>query len=117
MNLTREDALVKIREGINEQQQRSKIDITDITEDTVIRDTGIDSLDLVECVMDVEEYLGIEIEQTDVNWDMTIGQFLDHCEFLMNETPEEKKARLKKYYEEHYARRESPPNPETKVED
>ncbi len=41
---------------------RTERDISEITEDSTFRDLGIDSLDTVELLMNLEDKLGMEIE-------------------------------------------------------
>ena len=42
-----------------------EIDIADITPDSTFESLGIDSLDVVEMIMDLESELGIELEMED----------------------------------------------------
>lgn len=47
------------------------------SEDTLIRDLGLDSLDMVEMIADFEEQTGIEIPSSKINDIKTIKNLLD----------------------------------------
>ncbi len=58
----------------------NQLDITaeDITRDTTFESLGIDSLDMVEMVMDLEQELGVELEiEEKLN---TVGELVDFVE-------------------------------------
>ncbi len=57
-------------------------DVETITQDTTFESLGIDSLDTVEMVMQLEEELGIEIELEEKI--ATIGEFAKFIEAKMN---------------------------------
>ncbi|MBR6093610.1 MAG: acyl carrier protein [Lachnospiraceae bacterium] len=58
------------------------IDENDITEDTSFKDDlGLDSLDLFELAMAIEEEFGVEIPQEDLENVVTVG---DAVEFIKN---------------------------------
>ena len=58
----------------------SQLDINeeDITEETTFESLGIDSLDTVEMVMDLEEQLGVDLELEDKI--ATVGELVDFVE-------------------------------------
>lgn len=45
--------------------ERNECDVADITKESTFEDLGIDSLDTVEMLMDLEEKIGVEIELTE----------------------------------------------------
>ena len=53
------------------------ISADDITRDTTFESLGIDSLDMVEMVMDLEEELGVELEDKKL---ATVGELADFAE-------------------------------------
>jgi acyl carrier protein len=55
-----------------------EIDASEITPDSTFDSLGIDSLDVVEMVMDLESELGIELEMED----QKIGTFQELADFL-----------------------------------
>jgi acyl carrier protein len=61
----------------------SQMDISaeDITRDTTFESLGIDSLDMVEMVMDLEEELGVELEMEEKL--ATVGELVDFVESKM----------------------------------
>ena len=58
--------------------ERVEKDVSEITMDSKFQDLGIDSLDMVEMVMDLEEELGVELE-TDEKM-TTVGELADFAE-------------------------------------
>ena len=54
------------------------ISADDITRDTTFESLGIDSLDMVEMVMDLEEELGVELETEEKL--TTVGELADFAE-------------------------------------
>ena len=54
------------------------IDVADISPDSTFESLGIDSLDVVEMVMDLESELGIELEMEDEN----ITTFQELADFI-----------------------------------
>ncbi len=58
--------------------QQMDISAEDITRDTTFESLGIDSLDMVEMVMDLEQELGVELEMEEkLN---TVGELVDLVE-------------------------------------
>lgn len=55
-----------------------EIDIADISPDSTFESLGIDSLDIVEMIMDLESELGIELEMEDEN----ISTFQELADFI-----------------------------------
>ena len=55
------------------------ISADDITRDTTFESLGIDSLDMVEMVMDLEEELGVELDLEDKKL-TTVGELADFAE-------------------------------------
>lgn len=58
--------------------QQLDMAVEDINEDTTFESLGVDSLDIVEMVMDLEETLGVELELTDKI--STVGELADFVE-------------------------------------
>ena len=59
------------------------LDINEITPDSTFESLGIDSLDIVEMVMDLESELGIELEMEDQKI-ATFGELADFIESKLN---------------------------------
>ena len=55
-----------------------ELDVTEITPDSTFESLGIDSLDVVEMIMDLESELGIELEMED----QKIETFQDLADFV-----------------------------------
>lgn len=55
-----------------------EIDIDDISPDSTFESLGIDSLDIVEMIMDLESELGVELEMEDEN----ITTFQELADFI-----------------------------------
>jgi acyl carrier protein len=55
-----------------------EIDINDITPDSTFESLGIDSLDVVEMIMDLESELGVELEMED----QKIATFQELADFI-----------------------------------
>ena len=55
-----------------------EIDINDITPDSTFESLGIDSLDIVEMIMDLESELGIELDMED----QKIATFQELADFI-----------------------------------
>ena len=51
-----------------------------VTPETTIEDLGVDSLDLVEAVMAIEETFGVTIEDTDLESLKTVNDFVKYIE-------------------------------------
>ena len=60
--------------------ERNDCDVSEIQRDTTFQDLGIDSLDTVEMLMDLEDELGMEIE-LDRKVE-TVGELVDFIESL-----------------------------------
>lgn len=60
-----------------------EIDAADISPDSTFESLGIDSLDIVEMIMDLESELGIELEMEDENIS-TFQELADFIESKMN---------------------------------
>ena len=59
------------------------IDVADIHPDSTFESLGIDSLDIVEMIMDLESELGIELEMEDQKIS-TFGELADFIESKLN---------------------------------
>ena len=62
----------------NYAAQQLELDIAEITPDATFESLGIDSLDVVEMIMDLESELGIELEMED----QKIATFQDLADFV-----------------------------------
>lgn len=60
-----------------------EIDVDDISPDSTFESLGIDSLDIVEMIMDLESELGIELEMEDENI-TTFQELADFIDSKMN---------------------------------
>ena len=60
-----------------------ELDAADITRDSTFESLGIDSLDIVEMVMDLESELGVELEMEDQKI-ATFGELADFIESKLN---------------------------------
>ena len=60
-----------------------ELDVAEITPDSTFESLGIDSLDIVEMVMDLESELGIELELEDQKI-TTFGEMADFIESKVN---------------------------------
>ena len=60
-----------------------ELDAAEITPDSTFESLGIDSLDIVEMVMDLESELGIELEMEDQKI-ATFGELADFIESKLN---------------------------------
>lgn len=57
--------------------EQNKVELKEaLTPETKLLSLGIDSLDLVEIVMDVEEKYGIEFTNEELNTFVTVGDFI-----------------------------------------
>ncbi len=56
------------------------IDEDIVTPDTTIEDLGVDSLDLVEAVMTIEDTFNIKIEDSDLESLKTVNDFVSYVE-------------------------------------
>ncbi len=70
--------LEKIRQNLSEMLN---IDPSDISMDTSFTDDlGIDSLDMVELVMSLEEEYGVEFDAEDMNELKTVGEVISYLQ-------------------------------------
>ena len=70
----------KIAKYLSEQMD---IPVEDITPDTTFESLGIDSLDTVEMVMDLEDELGVELVLEEAGQITTMGEMADFIESRM----------------------------------
>ena len=68
---------------VNYAAKQLEIDASEITPDSTFESLGIDSLDVVEMVMDLESELGIELEMEDQKI-TTFGELADFIDSKMN---------------------------------
>ncbi len=50
-----------------------RVDITTVTDDSVLTELGLDSLDLVEIMLEIEDALGVEFENEEILALRTVG--------------------------------------------
>ncbi len=62
--------------------ERNDCDVSEITMDTKFQDVGIDSLDTVEMMMNLEDKIGVEVELTQKV--ETVGALVEFIEKNMN---------------------------------
>ena len=62
----------------NYASKQLELDIAEITPDATFESLGIDSLDVVEMIMDLESELGVELEMED----QKIATFQDLADFI-----------------------------------
>ena len=62
----------------NYAAKQLELDVNDITPDSTFESLGIDSLDIVEMIMDLESELGVELEMED----QKIATFQDLADFV-----------------------------------
>ncbi|HEL0589043.1 TPA: acyl carrier protein [Streptococcus equi subsp. zooepidemicus] len=68
------------------KKQRSRIDF-DITEKTALKDDlGIDSIELVEFVINIEDEFGIDIPDEDVDGMVSMGDMLNYLVKRLNQS-------------------------------
>ena len=68
---------------VNYAAKQLEIDASEITPDSTFESLGIDSLDVVEMVMDLESELGVELEMEDQKI-TTFGELADFIESKMH---------------------------------
>ena len=68
---------------VNYAAQQLELDATEITPDSTFESLGIDSLDIVEMIMDLESELGVELELEDQKI-VTFGELADFVESKVN---------------------------------
>lgn len=71
------DTLEIIRKAIKKELGR---DFDNISEDTAFEDMAMDSLEVVQMVMAIEEAFDIEIDDDDVDSLKTVGDLVDYIE-------------------------------------
>ena len=62
----------------NYASKQLELDVTEITPDSTFESLGIDSLDVVEMIMDLETELGVELEMED----QKIATFQELADFI-----------------------------------
>ena len=67
----------------NYASKQLELDIAEITPDSTFESLGIDSLDVVEMIMDLESELGVELEMEDQKIS-TFGELADFIETKVN---------------------------------
>ena len=67
----------------NLASKQLEIDIAEITRESTFESLGIDSLDVVEMIMDLESELGVELELEDQKI-VTFGELADFVESKVN---------------------------------
>ena len=68
---------------VNYAAKQLELDATEITPDSTFESLGIDSLDIVEMIMDLESELGIELELEDQKI-TTFGEMADFIDSKLN---------------------------------
>lgn len=68
---------------VNYASKQLELDADEITRESTFESLGIDSLDIVEMVMDLESELGIELEMEDQKI-ATFGELADFIESKLN---------------------------------
>ena len=68
---------------VNYASKQLELDADEITRDSTFESLGIDSLDIVEMVMDLESELGIELDMEDQKI-ATFGELADFIESKLN---------------------------------
>lgn len=68
---------------VNYASRQLELDAADITRESTFDSLGIDSLDIVEMVMDLESELGIELDMEDQKI-TTFGELADFIESKLN---------------------------------
>ena len=63
--------VTKIKEALNE---RFGIDVTQVNENSRLRDLGVDSLHVVEIMLDMEAELGVKLEDLSVPPNPSLGE-------------------------------------------
>ena len=67
----------------NYASKQLELDVTEITPDSTFESLGIDSLDVVEMIMDLESELGVELEMEDQKI-TTFQELADFIESKLN---------------------------------
>ena len=68
---------------VNYAAKQLELDVSEITPDSTFESLGIDSLDIVEMIMDLESELGIELDFEDQNI-TTFQEMADFVESKLN---------------------------------
>lgn len=76
--MTREDLLIRLEEIIKEQDPAKALLISEKT--SLKDDLGVDSIELMEFVINVEDAFSISIPDEDVETLMTIGDLIDYLQ-------------------------------------
>lgn len=77
MAATNMDTIVTLRNAIKKELGR---DLGDLTPATTFEELALDSLDVVQMIMAIEEAFEIEIADEDVDGIKTVGQLVDYIE-------------------------------------
>ena len=68
---------------VNYAAKQLELDVDEITPDSTFESLGIDSLDIVEMIMDLESELGVELEMEEQQI-ATFGELADFIESKLN---------------------------------
>lgn len=68
---------------VNYAARQLELDASEITPESTFESLGIDSLDIVEMIMDLETELGVELEMEDQNI-TTFGELADFIDSKLN---------------------------------
>ena len=68
---------------VNYAAKQLELDVSEITPDSTFESLGIDSLDIVEMIMDLESELGIELDMEDQKI-ATFGELAEFIESKVN---------------------------------
>ena len=68
---------------VNYAAKQLELDASEITPDSTFESLGIDSLDIVEMIMDLETELGVELEMEDQQIS-TLGELAEFIESKLN---------------------------------
>lgn len=71
----------KLRDYVSRQLE---IPAEQITRDTTFESLGVDSLDIVEMITDLEDELGVELVLEEAGQNTTMGEMADFIESRMN---------------------------------
>jgi acyl carrier protein len=75
------DELRRVLAEAFEAAKEEEIDPDTITDDASLReDLGVDSLDVMEVIFEIEDRLKIDVEEEDAQDIETVGQVLDMCQ-------------------------------------
>ena len=68
---------------VNYAAKQLELDVSEITPDSTFESLGIDSLDIVEMIMDLESELGVELDMEDQKI-ATFGELAEFIESKLN---------------------------------